>query len=142
MPQDVTIILHSLNNEQALVLALLRPDLRVVLTEATAKKCRFLEAVALRVGVSAEIRGARLEDSAREPFDIVTARACAPLVKLLGYAQPFQGSGTINLFLKGQSVEVELTEAHKSWRMLFLRHPSKTDPSGTILEIRELRHAG
>jgi len=125
----------------ALVLALLRPDLRVVLTEATAKKCRFLEAVALRVGVSAEIRGARLEDSAREPFDIVTARACAPLVKLLGYAQPFQAPSTINLFLKGQSVEVELTEAYKSWRMQALRHPSKTDPSGTILEIRELRHA-
>jgi len=126
----------------ALVLALLRPDLRTVLTEATAKKCRFLEAAAQRIGVPAEIRNLRIESMPRAPFDIVTARACAPLDQLLGYAQPFQAPGTINLFLKGQSVEAELTQAHKSWRIRAIRHPSKTDPSGTILEIRELRHAG
>jgi 16S rRNA (guanine527-N7)-methyltransferase len=126
----------------ALVLALLRPDLRLVLTESTAKKCRFLEAAAQRIGVRAEIRNIRIENGAPEPFDIVTARACAPLDRLLGYAQPFQATNTINLFLKGQSVEVELTQAHKSWMMQAIRHPSETDPSGTILEIRELRHAG
>jgi 16S rRNA (guanine527-N7)-methyltransferase len=125
-----------------LVLAVLRPDLHVVLTESVAKKSRFLEAAASSLGAKAEIRNARLEDGPREPFDVVTARACAPLDRLLGYAQRFQGRGTVSLLLKGQSVEAELTQARKSWSMKLLKHTSLTDPSGTILEIRELRHAG
>jgi 16S rRNA (guanine527-N7)-methyltransferase len=123
-----------------LVLAALRPDLRVVLTESTAKKCRFLEAAAERMGLKVEVRNARIEDAKPEPFDVITARACAPLERLLGYAQHFQGKATVNLFLKGQSVDAELTEAHKSWKMKLLRHQSRSDPSGVILEIRELAH--
>jgi len=109
-----------------------------VLFEATAKKCAFLSVAAERCGVPAEIRCARIEDASTEPFDVVTARACATLVKLLGYAQSFQGTGTINLFLKGQNVEAELTEARRYWSMSVVRLPSRSDPSGTILEIREL----
>jgi len=123
-----------------LVLAAFEPDLRVVLYEATAKKCRFLEAAAERMGLNVEVRNRRIEEAKSEPFDVVTARACAPLDKLLGYAQAFQGRETVNLLLKGQSVDAELTEAHKSWRMKVLRHPSRTDPSGVVLEIRELAH--
>jgi 16S rRNA (guanine527-N7)-methyltransferase len=126
----------------AIVLALLRPELRVVATDSTAKKCRFLEEVAARTGAAVEVRNARLEDGPHEIFDVVTARACAPLAKLIVYAQRFQGPQTINLFLKGQSVAGELTEARKSWRMKALSHPSRTDPSGTILELRELKYAG
>ena len=53
----------------------------------------------------------------RSAFDVVTARACAPLPKLLGYAQHFTGPNSVCLFLKGQNVGSELTEAHKSWKM-------------------------
>ena len=126
-----------------LVLAIMlreRPTFRTVLYDAAAKKCRFLEAASHRVSVPVEVRSERIEDVANEPFDVVTARACAPLPKLLSYAQPFQGPNTVNLLLKGQSVDAELTEAHKSWRMQLRRHPSQTDPSGVILEIRELAH--
>lgn len=128
-----------------LVLACLlrdRPGFRTVLTESIAKKCRFLEAAAQRMALCVEVRNCRIEETGPEPFDVVTARACAPLVRLLGYAQHFQGPRTVNLFLKGQSVEAELTEAHKSWRMTVERHPSQTDPSASILEIQELRHVG
>ncbi len=125
-----------------IVLSVMRPELRIVLTESIAKKCRFLEEIVARLGLSAEARNARMENLPAERFDVVTARACAPLPRLLTYAQRFQGPATTNLLLKGQSVEVELTEARKSWRMQVLKHPSRTDPSGTILEIRELRHAG
>lgn len=124
-----------------LVLAILlrtRPTFRTVLLEATRKKCEFLEAAARAADAPVEVRNARIEDAVAEPFDVVTARACAPLTKLLGYAAPFQASITTNLFLKGQSVDAELTEAHKSWRIKVVRHQSQTDPSGTILEIREL----
>lgn len=128
-----------------LVLACLlreRNGFRTVLYESIAKKCRFLEAAAARMALPVEVRNARMEEAAPEPFDVVTARACAPLTKLLLYAQQFQGPATTNLFPKGQSVEAELTEAHKSWRMKAVRHPSQTDPSAAILEIREPRHVG
>jgi 16S rRNA (guanine527-N7)-methyltransferase len=128
-----------------LVLACLlreRAGFRTVLYESIAKKCRFLEAAAGRMALAVEVRNARMESAGKEVFDVVTARACAPLGKLLGYAQQFQGPATVNLFLKGQSVEAELTEAHKSWRMKVLRRASQTDPSGVILAIRELSHVG
>jgi 16S rRNA (guanine527-N7)-methyltransferase len=118
-----------------------RPGFRAVLYEATAKKCRFLEAVTERLALPAEIRQRRIEEAESKTFDVITARACAPLVKLLPYAQAFWGKNAVALFLKGQNVEVELTEAHKSWRMELVRHPSQSDPSGVILEIREL-HRG
>jgi 16S rRNA (guanine527-N7)-methyltransferase len=125
-----------------LVLAVMlrdRPDFRVVLVEATAKKCRFLEAVAARLELKTEIHNERIEDCRPETFDVVTARACKPLVDLLSYAQGFWGPKTVGLFLKGQNVEAELTEARKSWRMGPQRHPSRSDPSGVILEVRELQ---
>ena len=115
-----------------------RPGFRVALYEATAKKCRFLEAVAARLDLRIELRQGRIEDSERESFDVVTARACAPLAKLLPYAQRFWGKNSVALLLKGQNVEAELTESHKSWRMDVIKYQSRSDPSGVILAIREL----
>jgi 16S rRNA (guanine527-N7)-methyltransferase len=128
----------------ALVLAAMlrdKADFRAVLIESVAKKCRFLEAAAERMEVDVEVRNIRAEDAKHEPFDVVTARACAPLDRLLGYAQHFRGKRTICLFLKGQSVEEELTEAHKSWNIKAIRHRSRSDPSGVILEVREFERA-
>jgi len=113
---------------------------RVVLYESIAKKCRFLEEVASRTGAPVEVRNDRIEEAKPEPFDVVTARACAPLDQLLSYALPFQAKNTRCLFLKGQSVGAELTDAYKSWSMTVNQHRSRSDPSGVILDIRELRH--
>ncbi|MEJ0027792.1 MAG: 16S rRNA (guanine(527)-N(7))-methyltransferase RsmG [Rhizomicrobium sp.] len=125
-----------------LILAeLLRGKVRVSLFESTGKKAEFLRAVAGRLGLDVEIRNERIESAQAAPFDVVTARALAPLDKLLGYAQHLAGKRTICLFLKGQSLASELTEARKSWRMKALQHQSATDPSGVILEVRELEHA-
>ena len=63
--------------------------------------------------------------------------ACAPLAKLLGYAHNFAGPNTVHLFLKGQNLGAELTEAHKSWKMKTRQIPSQTSTSGAILEVRE-----
>lgn len=125
-----------------LILALLLRDrlgFRAVLYEATRKKCDFLAAAAERLGVAVDIRNARLEMARPESFDLVTARACAPLPRLLLYAQAFQGAGTVNLFLKGQSVGSELTEAHKIWNMRVQERSSRSDPSGIILVIEQLQ---
>ena len=117
-----------------------RPGFRTVLYEATAKKCTFLKAASDRLNLNVEIRNARIEDVDREAFDVVTARACAPLEKLLGYAQHFAGANSVCLFLKGQNLDAELTQAHKSWRIKALRHQSRSELSGTILEVREFAY--
>lgn len=115
--------------------------MKVVLYEATQKKCRFLEAVAERLALDVQVRCARIEAAAAEKFDVLTARACAPLSKLLGYAQRFWGEGTIGLFLKGQNADQELTEARESWSMKVKTHASRSDSSGAVLLVQELRSA-
>jgi 16S rRNA (guanine527-N7)-methyltransferase len=121
-----------------LVLAAMLPELAVTLYEATTKKCAFLNAVAERMAVPVTIENARMEDLSPRPFDVVTARACAPLPKLLEYASKFAGPNSVCLFLKGQNVGSELTEAHKCWSMKASQVPSQTDPSGAIVIVREL----
>jgi 16S rRNA (guanine527-N7)-methyltransferase len=116
-----------------------RPGMRTVLYEATGKKARFLEAIAARLALPVEIRNARIESARPEPFDVITARALAPLPALFPYAQRFWGARSLALLLKSQNVGSELTEARKSWRMRVDQHPSQSDPSGLILEVRELR---
>lgn len=125
-----------------LVLAvLLAGRVNVSLFEATKKKCEFLQAVATRLALDVAIRNERMEAAKPEAFDVVTARACAPLTKLLGYAQYFAGKSTVCLFLKGQSVDAELTEAGKFWRMKTIKHPSQTHEKSAILEITKLKRA-
>jgi 16S rRNA (guanine527-N7)-methyltransferase len=113
-------------------------DLRIALYESTQKKRDFLTAVADRLGLRVELRGVRIEDSQGERFDVITARACAPLPKLLGYAQRFWAPRTVALFLKGQNLGAELTEAHKYWKMNIQKHSSRSSPTGAVLEIRGL----
>jgi 16S rRNA (guanine527-N7)-methyltransferase len=121
-----------------LVLAVMFPKLAVTLHEATTKKCAFLQAAADRMGVSVTIQNVRLEDLPAKAFDVVTARALAPLPKLLEYAQNFVGPGSICLFLKGQNVGAELTRAHKYGKFEASQAPSQTDPSGAIVVVRKL----
>jgi len=125
-----------------LVLATLRPELRITLIEATRKKYDFLKVVAGELGLKADIRNERIEEVAPEPFDVITARACAPLSQLLSYAQRFWARGSRALLHKGQNLASELTEAHKSWKIQVEQHSSRSDPSGIILEIRELQRVG
>ncbi len=122
------------------VLAILlsdRPGLKIRLVEATAKKCRFLEEVVSATQAPAEIVNARAEGLPASPADVVTARACAPLVELLAYAKKFTKKGSICLFPKGKTVDVELTGAARVWRINYTKVESRTDPSSTILVIRD-----
>ena len=128
-----------------LVLAILGgPDIHLI--ESDARKCVFLaeaaRAAGLTVGQNPTIHRARLEEIGDLRADVVTARACAPLVQLLAYAEPFLEADSICLFLKGGRVDEELTEAKKTWRMTVERFPSLSDPTGTILRIRQVARAG
>ena len=121
--------------------AMLQDRIKITLFEATRKKAEFLQVVADRLGLPVQISNQRIESTPKGPtFDVVTARACAGLTQLLDYAQHFAGPTTICLFLKGQTVGVELTEARKIWRMKVRQHPSLTSPFGVVLEIREFHN--
>ncbi|MEX0808804.1 MAG: 16S rRNA (guanine(527)-N(7))-methyltransferase RsmG [Dongiaceae bacterium] len=124
-----------------LVLAILRPDLVVTLIESDGRKATFLaEAARATLGPAAKDRvtvlRARAESLDPIPADLVTARALAPLARLLALAEPWLSAETLCLFPKGADAAAELTEAHKGWTMTLAEHPSLTDPRATILEIR------
>ncbi|MFN8948278.1 MAG: 16S rRNA (guanine(527)-N(7))-methyltransferase RsmG [Alphaproteobacteria bacterium] len=115
-----------------------RPGLKVHLVESIGKKCRFLEEVAAATGAPVEVHCSRAEALAGLKADIVTARALAPLDRLLELAFPFFRDGTIGLFLKGKSLPAELTLAAKSWKLDSTPIPSRSDPSGTLLRVTGL----
>ena len=132
-----------------LVLAamLMEKDVHVTLIESTGKKTAFLIAAGEAMGLTnLKVIPARIEAvKLPSPPDIITARALARLDKLLGYAHGLSGKNTRYFFLKGQDVEVELTEAAKSWHMDVITHSSRTSsqglPGGSILEIGNLARA-
>jgi 16S rRNA (guanine527-N7)-methyltransferase len=119
-----------------------RPGAAVHLVESTGKKCAFLRGVIQQLSLPATVHEQRIEQFASDfngPFDVVTARAVAPLVRLLGLAAPLLKSRGIGLFPKGQDVAAELTEASKCWKFDSDIEPSVTSPASGILVIRNLR---
>ena len=124
-----------------------RPNHQLVtvhLVESTGKKAAFLRQAVQRTGAPALVHDCRIDALAQagrlERVDLVTARALAPLPKLLELAAPWLRSGAYGLFHKGQDVDSELTESAKSWRITYTKHPSVVDPSGCILEVKEIGH--
>lgn len=122
-----------------LVVAAADPDRPVTLVESDARKCAFLRSTARRMGVAAAVRQERIEDVPAEALspDVVSARALAPLTRLLAYAQPFLRKGAVGLFPKGRNAARELTEAQESWIFDVDIVPSRTDSAGRILRIRD-----
>ena len=117
------------------------PGAQVHLVESKQKKSNFLRECVAALGLPAIVHAQRIEGFARtnkQTFDVVTARALAPLDKLLGYANPLLKRGGIGLFPKGQDVEAELTAASKSWTIDADLVPSRTDPRARIVRVRRV----
>jgi 16S rRNA (guanine527-N7)-methyltransferase len=123
-----------------LILAIARP-LEAHLFESNLKKAAFLREAARQTGARAQIHTIRIEQAQtladKIKVEAVTARALAPLSKLLDYAAPFLENGAVGYFHKGQDVDAELTEATKSWKMQLKTYPSKTHSQGVILVVKE-----
>ena len=125
------------------VLAILlkgREGARVHLVDSLTKRCRFLNSAVEALELPAEVHDARAEDL-KLKVEVVTARACAPMIRLFGYAQPYFKLGAKGLFLKGESVDGELQEARKSWTFDADLTPSLSDPRGRVVRIRRLQRA-
>jgi 16S rRNA (guanine527-N7)-methyltransferase len=123
----------------------LQPPATVHLIESNAKKAAFLREAARLTGASATVHPVRIEDFLKTNQivpDVVTARALAPLPKLLDYVAPFVEKGAQALLLKGQDVADELTEASKYWKIDAELVPSLTEAAGRIVVIRGLQRLG
>lgn len=111
---------------------------RVVMVDSVGKKTAFVRKVIDALDLDAEARSVRVETlDPAEGFDLVTARAFAPLNKLLGYAAPLLKNEAQGLFFKGRQYRDELTEARKNWTFDHDVIPSQTS-DGVILRIREV----
>jgi len=110
----------------------------VHLVESDSRKAAFLSTVARETGTQVSIHNKRLENLTQISANVVTARAFAPLDRLLDYATRFLAPGGECLSLKGVGVEDELTAARKTWKMTVNRLPSRSGPTGVILRIREI----
>ncbi len=129
-----------------LVVALLQaqvPDFRMHMVESNRKKCAFLAEVARALQTPVDIHAMRIEDLPEKAQslrpDVVSARALAPLPRLLELAEPFVGEGTRGLFLKGRETEAEIEAAQAGWDFAFRLHPSLTDEHARIVELTGLR---
>jgi 16S rRNA (guanine527-N7)-methyltransferase len=116
---------------------------RVTLIESDRRKSAFLAEVARKTGISVEIHTARIEQIATQGMlgqvDVVSARALAPLVRLIPLSLPFFGTETLGLFPKGRDVESELAEARAKWVFDVETTASLTDVDGRIVAIRRPR---
>jgi 16S rRNA (guanine527-N7)-methyltransferase len=116
------------------------PGFHVHLVDSIAKRCRFLVEVVERLALPATVHNARAE-ALKLHVDVVTARACAPMSRLFGYAAPHLRHGAQGLFLKGQDVVSELKDATISWDFDAEVLPSLSDPRGRIVRVRRLGRA-
>ena len=122
-----------------LVLAIMT-DCPVTLVESDQKKSIFLQTVIRECGLQATVLTQRVEALDRQDVDLITARALAPVDRLLPLLDrqlaPSDQNGPMRcLFLKGQSVHEELTclddRPHISWQL----HPSLTNPHAFVLDL-------
>ena len=125
----------------AIILTEMRP-VRCCLIESDQRKAAFLRAVARQTGLAVDIVSTRIESEETQvrigQVDVVTARALAPLSRLLALAAPLFGPETVGLFLKGRDAAREIDEARAGWRFDVELVASATEARGSVVVIRHL----
>lgn len=117
-------------------------SVEVHLVESDSRKCIFLREAARLTDTPVTIHNARIEaisaDLAALRPQLITARALAPVSRLLQLTEAIAVEETDWLLLKGRDVEVELTDSAKSWIMDAIMHKSLSDPDGRVLHLRKV----
>src|ERR1700730_10075059 len=117
------------------------PDAMVHLVDRNARKAGFLREALRVTSTAGMVHLTDIGDNVDRitgPVDCVTARAVAPLHQLIGFVEPLVRVGAKALFLKGQDVEAELTEATKYWNIKPQLHSSRTGGHGWIVELDQI----
>jgi len=123
-----------------LIIAIARPETDVTLIESDQRKCAFLVIAKQRLELkNLDIRDERIEEAKPEAADTVSARALAPLNKLLPLVQRHLASDGQALLMKGANAEQEIAEARRHWDFQMERRSSMTDSESSILIIRNIQ---
>lgn len=110
----------------------------VSLIEGDSRKAAFLREASRICEANVRVLNVRVEKSDLNPADVVTARACAPLNRLLPLVHQCMSRDGAALLLKGAKWKDELTAARKKWTMEASEFSSLTDASGVVLKLRGL----
>ena len=128
-----------------LVIAILakeyRPALVITLVESDRRKAVFLAEAARAVGVSVTIENARAEVLASKAADVISARALTSLDRLCFYAKTHLKAGGVAIFPKGLNAAIEIDAALLKWQFSLEIQASKTDPSASVLLLRDIQDA-
>jgi 16S rRNA (guanine527-N7)-methyltransferase len=116
---------------------------RVTLVESDRRKGAFLAEVARQTGTPVEIHTVRIEQTATQgmlaPVEVVSARALAPLVRLISLSLPLFGDDTVGIFPKGRAADSEIADARSAWAFDVETTPSLTDEAARVVLIRQPR---
>ncbi|MEK9672110.1 MAG: 16S rRNA (guanine(527)-N(7))-methyltransferase RsmG [Rhodospirillaceae bacterium] len=111
----------------------------ITLIESDNRKAAFLQTVIGELGLTASVAPVRAETMPEEQFDLIAARAVAPLDGLIQLTAPLLKTGGKLLILKGKTHQEELTAAGKNWTIDAQTFSSRTDPAARILLIENIR---
>ncbi len=111
----------------------------VDLVESDQRKAVFLSTVIRELGLPAKVHNQRIEKMPKLHPDVITARAVAPVPKLLNLIETQLSSSCVCLFLKGASVEDELTNLQSYSTITPKTYPSLSGPTGVVLELKNSR---
>ena len=116
-------------------------DVDFVLVESDQRKAAFLRTCIREIGLkNATVHNSRIESTDPLNAAYISARALAPLPKLMPYLQQHLASDGTAFLMKGQNWSAEIAEARKSWRFDAIIHPSTTQDGAAILEISGVSH--
>ncbi len=121
-----------------MVIAIHRPDLTITLVEQDQRKAAFLNEARRLLRLSHVTIEATDMYQLRGQFDVVTARALAPLSQLMDVSCRLMKADAMGIFPKGKAYETELAEGQKNWRFHYRLTPSKTSDDSSIITISEL----
>lgn len=125
-----------------LIVAMLQPDRPVTLVDSRRLRTEWLERASAALGLdNVSVALTRVEDLAIDPVSVISARAFAPLDKLLALSARFSSPETLWLLPKGASAQHELQMLPKTWHHMFHVEQSVTDPAAGIIAGRLLGSA-
>ncbi len=116
-----------------------RGGAQILMAESAGKKASFLRSTIRELELPAKVHAGRIEDIEMHKPDIITARAFAPLPRLLEYAAPFLSLDTRLILLKGESVDEEIKAAHAKWTFGSRKIQSHTDQTGCVLLVENIK---
>lgn len=119
-----------------LILAL-STDIPVILIESDMRKTIFLREVLRQTKTQATVLCQRIENVNAISVDVVTARALTSLTQLLEFSKNILNKNGYCLFLKGRSVNLEIEEAQKNWKINYKTFSSQTNADGVIVKINQ-----